>query len=226
MTQSGNRSALFTPRREQAAPARGKSKRMLGASLSLSALLLVTAVVAAGITIGWTNFFPQAENIEISIETAGQTTAGNLEMTGARYSGTTKSGQKFTINAARAVEAADNKGVVRLFEPDGSITNTADGIMTIAARQAVYNATASRLDMQGDVNIFESARQMMLTGQTFTALMDTGELVSESPVIMTGPDMHLTAEGMHASEHGDILVFTGRSQIQIKQTTSQGASGK
>ncbi len=86
--------------------------------------------------------------------------AGTLEMTGARYSGTTENGVEFSINAERAVESADEKGLVVLYEPDGFVSSESDGRTDLSSNSALYYAT-ERLDMSGNVNIYQSNKILL-----------------------------------------------------------------
>ena len=50
-----------------------------------------------------------------------------------------------------------------------------------------------------------------------TALIGKGELLTKTPVTLTGQDIFLTAQGMHATENGEVILFTGKSRIELKQ---------
>ncbi len=108
---SSQKRSIFTPQAEDPAqnqPAVPARRTTLPVSLSL--ILLGSAIIIGGVIVGWTSFFQQTDNIQISLESVSAQPAGNLEMTGARYSGTTENGLKFSINAERAVESASKKG--------------------------------------------------------------------------------------------------------------------
>ena len=138
-------------------------------------------------------------------------------MTGARYSGTTENGLKFSINAERAVESASQKGLVRLFAPDGFVSSDKDGKTNLSSNEAIYHAAERRLDMTGNVSIFQSRQNLTLSSEEMTALFGKGELLTEKPVTLQGPDIFLTSQGMHATENGDVILFTGKSRIELKQ---------
>ena len=210
---------IFTPQAEMplldidAQP----SPRRKGLPVSLSLVLLATAIGIGGAIIGWTSFFQQSDNIEISLESVSTQPAGNLEMTGARYSGTTDNGMKFLISAERAVESASQKGLIRLFGPDGFVSSEKDGRTNLSSNQAVYHTDERRLDLYGAVNIFQSRQQLTLTSEEMTALIGKGELLTKTPVTLTGQNIFLTAQGMHATENGEVILFTGKSRIELKQ---------
>jgi len=210
--------SLFTPQAED--PAKNQTARparRAALPISLSLILLGSAIVIGGAIIGWTSFFQQSDNIQISLESVSAQPSGNLEMTGARYSGTTENGLEFSINAERAVESAAQKGLIRLFAPDGFVSSDEDGQTNLSSNEAIYHAAERRLDMTGNVNIFQSKQNLTLSSEEMTALFGKGELLTEKPVTLQGPDIFLTSQGMHATENGDVILFTGKSRIELKQ---------
>ena len=85
-TQPPKRS-IFTPQAEMSPldiDVQPSPRRSLPVSLSL--VLLATAIGIGGAIIGWTSFFQQSDNIEIRPE-CKHPARRQSEMTGARYSG-------------------------------------------------------------------------------------------------------------------------------------------
>lgn len=185
--------------------------------VSLSLILLATAITVGASIIGWTSIFQESEKIEISLESVSAQPTGNLEMTGARYSGTTENGVTFSINAERAIETGDQKGRITLFSPDGFVTSQQDGKTSLSSVQAIYHSAERRLEMTGQVTIVQSQRALTLTSEEMTALIGKGELLSQKPVTLKGENVLLTAEGMHATENGEVILFTGKSRMKLKQ---------
>ena len=188
-----------------------------GLPVSLSLILLGVAIIIGGIIVGWTSFFQNNDNIEISLESVSTQPTGTLEMTGARYSGTTENGVEFSINAERAVESADEKGLVVLYEPDGFVSSESDGRTNLSSNSALYYATERRLDMSGNVNIYQEKHNLTLKSEEIVALIGKGEMLSNKPVILEGPDIFLTSQGMHATDNGEVIKFTGKSRVELKQ---------
>lgn len=209
---------IFTPQIAEADTETALQKpQRSGLPVSLSLILLGVAIIIGGIIVGWTSFFQNNDNIEISLESVSTQPSGTLEMTGARYSGTTENGVEFSINADRAVESADEKGLVVLYEPDGFVSSESDGRTNLSSNSALYYATERRLDMSGNVNIYQAKQNLTLKSEEIVALIGKGEMLSNKPVILEGPDIFLTSQGMHATDNGEVIKFTGKSRVELKQ---------
>lgn len=209
---------IFTPQIAEADTETALQKpQRSGLPVSLSLILLGVAIIIGGIIVGWTSFFQNNDNIEISLESVSTQPTGTLEMTGARYSGTTENGVEFSINAERAVESADEKGLVMLYEPDGFVSSESDGRTNLSSNSALYYATERRLDMSGNVNIYQAKQNLTLKSEEIVALIGKGEMLSNKPVILEGPDIFLTSQGMHATDNGEVIKFTGKSRVELKQ---------
>lgn len=209
---------IFTPQIAEADTETALQKpQRSGLPVSLSLILLGVATIIGGIIVGWTSFFQNNDNIEISLESVSTQPTGTLEMTGARYSGTTENGVEFSINADRAVESADKKGLVVLYEPDGFVSSESDGRTNLSSNSALYYATERRLDMSGNVNIYQAKQNLTLKSEEIVALIGKGEMLSNKPVILEGPDIFLTSQGMHATDNGEVIKFTGKSRVELKQ---------
>ena len=201
----------------QQAPANRTENNRGKQRLSVSLMLLVASAVIGGTTILWSGFLAESENIEISLETVSRTPANQLQLTGAEYSGVTEAGLEYSIQADRVVEMKERAGLLHLYEADGWILSKADGVTTLLSKEAVYNSTTATLDMSGNVQIHQKQQDMLLKSQRMIALIDTGDLKTDLPVSVTGPQIELTSEGLMTQNRGKIILFTGQTQARLKQ---------
>ena len=185
--------------------------------LSFSLMLLVASGAIGGATILWSGFLSESENIEISLETVSRTPANQLQLTGAEYSGVTETGLEYNIRAERVVEMKEQAGLLHIYKADGWISSETGGVTTLLSKEAVYNSTTAMLDMSGDVRIHQEQQDMLVESQRITALIDTGDLITDMPVSITGPQIELTSEGMVSSNRGEIILFKGQTQALLKQ---------
>ena len=88
---------------------------------------------------------------------------------------------------------------------------------TLLSKEAVYNSITATLDMSGNVQIHQKKQDMLVKSQKMTALINTGDLKTDMPVSVTGPQFELISEGMVSEKRGEIILFTGQTQARLKQ---------
>ena len=207
-------SVLFS-RSEQATP-QPTSRRK-----PVSFILLGGAILIAGGMVGLSSIFQPQENIEIDITSLSATPTGSLEMTGARYSGRTPSGNFFSITADRAVEDANNKETMHLFNPDGTFERDGRGTTHLLSKEGFYNANADTIELFGAVSVHRDIQNLTLLTERMEANIESGTLLAPTAVELTSPDMHVTAEGMQAYIHGEHIIFTGNPRAVFISNTQQ-----
>ena len=195
-------SVLFS-RSEQATPQPTPRRK------SVSFILLGGAILISGGMVGLSSIFQPQENIEIDITSLSATPTGSLEMTGARYSGRTPSGNFFSITADRAVEDANNKETMHLFNPDGTFERDGKGTTHLLSKEGFYNANADTIVLFGAVRVHRDFLNLTLLTERMEANIESGTLLAPTAVEVTSPDMQVTAEGMQAYNHGERIIFTG-----------------
>ena len=195
-------SVLFS-RSEQATPQPTPRRK------SVSFILLGGAILISGGMVGLSSIFQPQENIEIDITSLSATPTGSLEMTGARYSGRTPSGNFFSITADRAVEDANNKETMHLFNPDGTFERDGKGTTHLLSKEGFYNANADTIVLFGAVRVHRDIQNLTLLTERMEANIESGTLLAPTAVEVTSPDMQVTAEGMQAYNHGERIIFTG-----------------
>jgi LPS export ABC transporter protein LptC len=207
-------SVLFS-RSEQATP-QPTSRRK-----PVSFILLGGAILIAGGMVGLSSIFQPQENIEIDITSLSATLTGSLEMTGARYSGRTQSGNFFSITADRAVEDANNKETMHLFNPDGTFERDGRGTTHLLSKEGFYNANADTIELFGAVRVHRDIQNLTLLTERMEANIGSGTLLAPTAVEVTSPDMQVTAEGMQAYNHGERIIFTGNPRAVFISNTQQ-----
>ena len=123
-----------------------------------------------------------AENIEIDITSLSATPTGSLEMTGARYSGRTPSGNFFSITADRAVEDANNKQTMHLFNPNGTVEREGKGITRLISQEGFYNASADTIELFGAVKVHRDIQNLTLLTERIQANIGAGTLLTSTAV--------------------------------------------
>ena len=187
----------------------------------VSFILLGGAILIAGGMVGLSSIFQPQENIEIDITSLSATLTGSLEMTGARYSGRTPSGNFFSITADRAVEDANNKETMHLFNPDGTFERDDKGTTHLLSKEGFYKANADTIELFGAVRVYRDIQNLTLLTEKMEANIGSGTLLAPTAVEVTSPDMQVTAEGMQAYNHGERIIFTGNPRAVFISNTQQ-----
>jgi LPS export ABC transporter protein LptC len=213
-TQPKRPSVLFS-RSEQATPQQTPRRK------PVSFILLGGAILIAGGMVGLSSIFQPQENIEIDITSLSATPTGSLEMTGARYSGRTPSGNFFSITADRAVEDANNKETMHLFNPDGTFERDGKGTTHLLSKEGFYNTNADTIELFGSVRVHRDIQNLTLLTERMEANIRSGTLLAPTAVEVTSPDMQVTAEGMQAYNHGERIIFTGNPRAVFISNTQQ-----
>ena len=191
---------------------RSRSVRAQRNRLMLGASLVVIGIGA----LGWTNFLSEEKTIEISLQTVSKTKSAAIEMTGARYAGTTQTGKQYVITADRAVETVAGSGEIALFVADGVVTDTANQQTRLNAKQATYLSNTSMLSLSGDVVIYQTAHDMTLKTQYAEADIENGLFESPRQVTIQSPRMELVADSMTSRDQGLYYLFGGQSKLTLK----------
>ena len=200
--QPKRRSVLFS-QSEQAVPQPTPRRK------PVSFILLGGAILIAGGMVGMSSIFQPQENIEIDVTSLSAAPTGSLEMTGARYSGRTASGNFFSITADRAVEDANNKQTMHLFNPNGTVERDGEGTTRLKSKEGFYNANADTIELFGAVKVYRDIQNVTLLTEKMQANIGAGTLLAPTAVKVSSPNMQVTADGMQAYNHGDRIIFTG-----------------
>jgi lipopolysaccharide export system protein LptC len=187
----------------------------------VSFILLGGAILIAGGMLGLSSFFQPQESIKIDVTSLNATPTGSLEMTGARYSGRTPSGNFFSITADRAVEDANNKQTMHLFNPNGTVEREGKGITRLISQEGFYNASADTIELFGAVKVHRDLQNLTLLTERMQANIGAGTLLTSTAVEVSSPDMQVTAGGMQAYDHGERIIFTGNPRAVFTSNAQQ-----
>ena len=57
---------------------------------------------------------------------------------------------------------------------------------------------------------------MLIKSQKMKALINDEIILSDFPVELTSPEIHLKSEGMTAHNYGEKIIFNGKTQLKLK----------
>jgi lipopolysaccharide export system protein LptC len=145
--------------------------------------------------------------------------AGNrgeyMRMQQPHFAGTDRKQQPYTLTAKYAVQKVREQKVYDLFQPKADLLDRKERWVAITADTGKYDQQLRMLDLVGRVTLFQD-KGYILTTERARIDLDASAAYGDRPVRGQGPDAEVEAEGFHASEKGDRLVFTGRARLILK----------
>ncbi len=142
----------------------------------------------------------------------------------ANFSSVDSKGRPFTITADQAVQETANPDNVQLENPHGTlkISDTAD--MTAKSVSGVYAQGKQHLTLLKDVVLTRSDGTTLNTEKLFVDMVSNSSS-TDLPVIVDGPQGHLTAQGMDMKNGGEVTVFTGPAKLILQTDTKLKPAG-
>ncbi len=129
-----------------------------------------------------------------------------------KFSSTDGNGNPFTLTATRAVQVAGKPDLLDLDTPTGTITLSSGITVTGGAPSGLYNQTTNELDLSGGV-VFTTSDGYHATVDHLQLNAKTRDIVSDTPIHMTGPLGEMTAQSAKGNTITGIIILTGPATI-------------
>jgi lipopolysaccharide export system protein LptC len=203
--------ASFESRRPAAVPGAGYSR-----FVALMKFLL--PAVAAGLlllVVAWPRLQPSIERFRIGIPKVDISDASDFRMLNARYSGIDKQNRPFTVTAEVARQMSGKDDLLALEAPKADMTLQSGSWLEVTADTGDYQSRAQKLDLFGHVNLFHDRGYEFRTDSAYVD-MAAGTAEGDKPVEGQGVFGTVTAEGFRLLDHGDTIVFTGKSHLVLE----------
>jgi len=196
----------FSPRQQNSLL---PSRRLVPTSL----VLLGLSLVLAGLVSFWMTFSTDDENIELVVSSATVTRAGEMEITGASYTGRTETGKAFEITADLARENREDASLIELIAPVGKLDSGPGKQLEMRALKGVMDTSSRDMDLRGEVVVTDSAHALTLRTEHLIARLADGFMASPSAVAVTASNVQIEAAGMTVTQDGSHILFTGPSRL-------------
>ena len=138
--------------------------------------------------------------------------ADSLTMLNARYEGVDSDNQPFYLTADQAIQSSEDKDLIDLEMPKGDITLQDGSWLVLDAQDGLYNRDSQMLDLAGNVTLFHDKGFELRTESARMDLAD-GTAQGNESTEGQGPSGSSLSEGFRVLERGDVLIFTGKSQV-------------
>jgi lipopolysaccharide export system protein LptC len=197
--------------------------RLPGNSYSRRVALLKLALPAIGgtmllLVVVWPRVAPLFDRFRFAAIDLRE--ARELRMINPRYAGTDKDGRPFVITAAVGRQVPQRDDVMSLDQPVANVQSHSGAKIVITGDSGVYQTQTQFLDVFGNVKVNHE------NGSTFTtssARLDAANSAAEghAPVEGHGPQGDVSGQGFQIIDKGDIVIFTGQSNLLLKSTKQQ-----
>jgi lipopolysaccharide export system protein LptC len=149
--------------------------------------------------------------------------ARELRMINPRYVGTDRDGHPFIVTAAVGRQVPQRDDVMSLDGPVANLQSHSGAKIVVTANTGVYQTQTQFLDMFGKVTVtHEDGSTFATSAARVDAANDAAE--GTAPVEGHGPRGDITAQGFRVIEKGDVVIFTGRSNLLLRNTKPQDAA--
>ncbi len=222
-----NRSGLLRRAAAKAKKGAGdvRIRRPAGYSRYVSFMKFLLPAIALGLIVLiflWPQINVTDHRFTINFKNVRTTNPEDPSMINARFVGTDKKDQPFSITADLAKNVILGSSTVELEMPKADI-GVKDGTwLAVTANNGLYDQKRKTLDLLGAVNLFHDSGYEFNTEK---ATIDLGNGVATSKVKTTGqgPFGNLTAEGFRIENKGNRFFFTGKSKLVIQPKAEQNA---
>jgi lipopolysaccharide export system protein LptC len=209
------------PPRRMLAPSRGRwspsaaqiARRRLAVRVAKWLFPLLGVGLLVGIAV-WPEIDRMEDRARVSFRRVIQAQPDAVRLVEPRYQGLDEQNRPFTVTADVAAQA-DAPDIVDLERPRADILLTDGSWVLLESREGRFDKASNRLDLSGDVTVWQDGGNMLVTAQA-EILLNEGAASGNRPVAAQGPFGTLTSEGFRLAERGQVVIFTGRARAVLE----------
>ena len=180
----------------------------------MKVLLPALAVALVLMVVIWPQLRLYEGSFRIRVSDISLDQANNLTMLNARYEGIDSDNQPYFLTADQAIQSSEDKDLIDLEMPKGDITLQDGAWLVLDAQDGLYDRDSQLLDLRGNVTLFHDKGFEL---RTESARMDLAGGIAEGNETTEGqgPSGSSLSEGFRVLERGNVLIFTGKSQVVL-----------
>ncbi len=184
-------------------------------SIAWAKRLLPAAALTLLATIAlWPEIARQTDRAERALRGSLRGAVGSGRMVSPRYQSVDEKGRPYTITAASAVQAGEER--IDLTAPIGDILLQSGTWLRVQSKTGVYLQHQGKLDLAGDVWLYRDDGTTMRT-QSAALDLNSGAGAGAQPVSAEGPFGTLDAMGFAAVSGGAELQFAGPARLVLDE---------
>ncbi|HLI23149.1 MAG TPA: LPS export ABC transporter periplasmic protein LptC [Stellaceae bacterium] len=173
--------------------------------------LAVTLLLLVGT---WPEIKELIDRLHFSVPRIDLSQARNLRIVAPRYTGIDKDNRPYVLTASDATQKSQSDDLVSLDAPRADMTTNSGNWVEITGYTGTYRPQPQLLDLYGDVELYQDRGNEF---HTDSARLDVanGAATGTEPVTGQGPFGHVTAQGFAMYQHGEIIEFTGKTNLTL-----------
>ena len=216
MLQGGDPASGSRDRAYAAARRHSGRVRMLKVGIPVGSALAAALVVTAT----WFNPFGRFPGLTLGpISVAGT----RIAMENPRLTGFRKDSRPYEVTAKAAYQDVRRPGMIELSQMQGRLALDDRGASaTLAAEAGLFDTAKEQLELSRNIRITTSAGEVIAL-RSASADFKAGTIVSREPLTITTASGVIEAEGVHVSENGRVVSFTGRVRTQFRRDLAEPA---
>jgi len=160
----------------------------------------------------WWQIKFSTKKIKIDLEDSVYKPALNIE--GAKYSGFSKNGQKYSISASLISERANNTKVLNMIRPSASIISKNQSIL-ISSNKGEFNLENKKIVLQDNVSLIDEKMNYELLSESLNANLNKGEFNSSSSIKVIIPSGIITSEKFDYKKNESKVLFSGKTKLVL-----------
>jgi lipopolysaccharide export system protein LptC len=141
---------------------------------------------------------------------------GDATLTDARYHGVNQQGRPYTVTAATADQATQDR--INLTNPKGDISLANGTWLMLQSKLGVYLQSSNQLDLSKDVTLYRDDGTTV-TSASASIDLKLGAAAGAEPTHAEGPFGTLDAQGFTLTDKGAAIQFTGPARLVLNGGT-------
>ena len=199
------------PRPRRRAVFNRRYSRFVSLAKRIFPLIAVSLIVLVAV---WPRIEEAIEHVHFTLPRIDLREAHDLRMVHAHYSGIDRQQRPFVITAEVARQNPGAADIVALEGPKGDMTTQTGNWFEVVSHTGLYQPQAQLLDLFGEVQLFQDKGNEFRTESAHVD-MANGAAEGHEAIEGQGPFGHVTGEGFRILERGDVIIFTGRSRLDL-----------
>ena len=136
----------------------------------------------------------------------------SLNIEGAKYSGFSQNGQKFSVSAKLITENQSKINVLNLINPN-AIFETKKSLITISSNIGEFDLKNKHLFLSDNVSFIDEHSNFTLTSNELNGILVKGEFYSTQPVQFNLNSGFLRSENFFYNQNENKVIFIGRTKL-------------